>query len=115
MIIFRRIQKPVPTDWLPGAHWYVEYYCDDWANGYPSGMAFVTAIKSFVFLDFIFVADHERRKGIATELLHACRQKWPGIDYGDGISKSGAALLKSVQSRRKKRNTSTLSRRQRHL
>ena len=96
MIIVRRIDRAIPSTWVAGVHWYVEYHSDDYESGYPCGIAFVTAAKRVAYLDFIFVVDQDRRTGIGTALLNACRRRWPYIEFGEAISKAGAALLTSL-------------------
>ena len=101
MIVYRQIQEPLPPGWLPGGHWFIEYYAEDCESGHPMGVAFVTAKNRLAFLDFIFVTDQRRRQGIGTELLLACRRRWPRIECGKGISAAGAGLLRSVSRPRK--------------
>lgn len=103
-ILFRRIQSPRPAAWHPGLHWYVELHD---ASGigvpYPLGVAYVSAHRNMVqtlgcsaCLDYIQVADHRRREGVATRLVAACRRRWPDIWLTDAISDDGAALLASL-------------------
>ena len=96
MILFRRLDDPVPREWEPGLHWQVEYHDDQWDVTYPLGVAWVTACDLCVYLDYVQVADHHRRRGIATALIAACGERWPNIILTDPISEAGAGLLAAV-------------------
>ncbi len=106
MIIFRRINENVPSNWLPGLHWYVEFHDDDYDMPFPLGIGFVTAYGCepdhgsdiSPYLDFVLVADQHRRNGVATAIVEACRQRWPNIKLMDEISELGSHLLESLDT-----------------
>jgi hypothetical protein len=82
MILFRKVDEPLPAGWEPGAHWFVEYYPDDPLSPYPEGIAFVCAFPRFAIIDYTFVVDHKRGNGIWHKIVEACRERWPGIRMG---------------------------------
>ena len=94
-ILFRQIKTPLPPDWEPGAHWYVEYHAGP-HTPFPIGMAFVTAFPQFAVVDFIYVVDQFRRNGVGTALVKACEERWPGIHVHDRVSHEGRAFLRSI-------------------
>jgi len=100
MILFRQLNDPIPPDWIPGLHWQVEYHDDACDCSYPLGIAWVSAPLPSDYgnanVDYVQVADHERRKGIATALIAACRERWPGLWLTDAISEAGEGLLAKV-------------------
>lgn len=105
MIVYRQILEGMPSDWMPGFHWYVEFHDDEHDMAFPLGIGFVTDPSEHnkavpPFLDFVLVADQHRRKGVATAIVKACRCRWPKIALSDAISECGAQLLKSLTSER---------------
>ncbi len=103
MIIFRRLDDNLPRDWMPGLHWQVEYHADNSDCSRPWGIAWVTAFEPGAafppVLDYVIVCDDCRRHGIATEIVRACRKKWPRLVLTDAISQAGEAFLASVEKR----------------
>ena len=96
MILFRPVCDPLPPDWSPGLHWQVEYHDDASDCSRPLGIAWVTAAEGLDYLDYVLVCDDCRRRGIATALIAACRERWPGIRLTDSISEAGESLLASL-------------------
>lgn len=99
LIAFRALNDDIPDEWEPGVHWQIEFYPDDCEVGAPLGLAWVSVYPTFTFLDFVLVRDDERRRGIATALVAACRVRWPelqGLDPEDAVSEAGEAFLKSL-------------------
>ncbi len=96
MILFRRLDDPLPPDWSPGLHWQAEYHDDHSDCSRPLGLAWVTAGEGLAYLDYVLVVDDCRRRGIATALIAACRERWPDIRLTDAISDAGEALLDSL-------------------
>lgn len=99
LIAFRALNDDIPEEWEPGVHWQIEFYPDDFEVGAPLGLAWVSVYPTFTFLDFVLVRDDERRRGIATALVVACRARWPGLqglDPGDAVSEAGEAFLESL-------------------
>ena len=99
LIAFRALNDDIPDEWEPGVHWQIEFYPDDFEVGAPLGLAWVSVYPIFTFLDFVLVRDDERRRGIATALVAACRARWPGLqglDPGDAVSEAGEAFLESL-------------------
>lgn len=97
MIAFRAMNDGIPWYWEPGIHWQVEWYPDDVEAGAPLGLAWVSEYSNgFVYLDFVLVRDDYRRQGIATDLVGACRERWPGLEM-DAVSDSGEAFLDSLE------------------
>src|SRR5262245_57299155 len=74
---FRRLDAPIPDDWLPGVHWLVEAYPTDHDSSHPVGQCWVSdpSIRRPAdwkgedyppTVDFILVEDRYRRQGVAT-------------------------------------------------
>lgn len=84
----------------PDIMWYVEYWDDDECSDFPIGTAYVWEYQDGqerkAQLSFMLIADHERRKGIATKLLADCQKRWPGIHRTDPISDSGTAFRRAT-------------------
>lgn len=102
MILFRQLNDNIPEDWVPGLHWQVEHHDDEYDMAFPTGIAWVSAHtpegeEPFVYLDFLLVPDMYRREGIATEIVKACKERWPTIDLGEAISEEGEAFLNSLE------------------
>ena len=98
-ILFRKITKNLPYDACPPlpdkpwtGRWYVEYHME-W--GAPVGLAFVSHCHGSPVLYYVLVADHMRRKGIATALIEACQSRWPDLWIcDDALSDGGEALVR---------------------
>ena len=100
LIAFRAMNDDIPDEWEPGIHWQIEFDPDDFEVGAPLGLAWVSVYPTFTFLDFVLVRDSERRRGIASALVAACRGRWPGLqglDPDDAVSEAGEAFLKSLE------------------
>jgi hypothetical protein len=108
LILFRHLGDNVPPGCTPRLNWQVEYYGHH-NRGFPIGLAWVVAPppgepwpKGFhpvPWVKFVLVVDDERRRGIATKLVQAIRQRWPGAMLTDGISAAGEALVQKLDSR----------------
>jgi GNAT superfamily N-acetyltransferase len=95
MITFRSMNAGIPQYWDTNLHWQIEYYPDETEAGAPLGLAWVsdcTAGGSFASLDYVLVRDDFRRQGIGTELVRACRERWPDLRM-DAVSECGEAFL----------------------
>lgn len=100
-IVFRQITRDMPSNWIGGIRWYVEFHDANHDMAYPLGIAFVTDPTPWngaavPYLDFVYVVDQKRRCGIASALIRACEKKWSRIALTDAISESGQALLEAV-------------------
>lgn len=95
MIAFRQIFHR-PDHWESGAHWFVEYHDNQRENFFPLGIAFVTVFPNQVNLDAVFVFDQFRRRGIGTQLVRACRCRWPGILFSPNVADFAAHLDSKV-------------------
>lgn len=95
MIILRPMGKQVPTYLLKDGRWQVEYW-NAKEQGYPAGVAWCYVCEMSQVLEYILVSDKERRAGVATRLVKACRKRWPRILLTSAISKGGSVLLKHL-------------------
>lgn len=96
-IVFRKIDNCCQNDrWESGVKWYVEFHDAEFDCPFPKGIAFVSGPDYRKILYFVFVADMYRRKGVATELVRACRARWPNIEITEAISDAGEAFLGSI-------------------
>ena len=96
MIVFRQVDQEF---WSAGVHWYVEYFDDDpEQRTFPLGTAYACAIpkKDHAQVGFVWVADDWRRRGIATALIQACRERWPKLAMTGGMNDKGRGLRDSV-------------------
>lgn len=101
MIIFRQINEPKPDYWVRGMQWYVEYHDHRHDVRFPLGVGYVVvADEDYVTLEFILVADQHRRKGVATSIVRACEERWPGIVLSSPISQCGEKLMSALDKRR---------------
>lgn len=98
-ITFRRIDDNMPSDWSPGCHWYVEAWPTKFDCAAPYGTAYVFVCGDFIVLEYLLVRDDCRRSGVATALVSACKERWPGCGLTDAVSDSGEALIRSLPSR----------------
>lgn len=98
--------------YLGECRWQVEFFNSEeggiWDRGFPVGLAWVGACppkwkraKNTLgpHVNYIIVADDERRQGIATKLIKAIERRWPDIWLSDAISKGGEALIKKFPNR----------------
>jgi GNAT superfamily N-acetyltransferase len=46
---------------------------------------------------YVLVADDRRRQGIATALVRACRERWPGVELARPVTWDGARLFEKIQ------------------
>jgi hypothetical protein len=95
-VVFRQLDGPY---WEPAAIWQVELHIGS-DIGYPAGLAWVWEKPNtivMVRLEFVLVPDHFRRRGFATRLIEACRERWPDLVLSGPISEEGAALRESLQ------------------
>lgn len=100
VILFRCITGNKPCHWIDGMHWYVEFHHCEADMAYPIGMAFVTVppkgAKIALCVDYIWVAVHFRRQGVANAIIKACKERWPDLWLTEAISKAGQALIESA-------------------
>lgn len=105
LIICRNLGDNVPEDvWRAHWKWQAEYHPpSSQARGFPLAIAWICgappsgeqkAEGDWTWLDYLFVVDDERRKGIATMLVEACQRRWPDIRLSPAISDGGEALLR---------------------
>ena len=47
-------------------------------------------------LNFILVADDWHRRGIATKLISACRERWPQLMFAKAVNPVAVRLLKTI-------------------
>jgi GNAT superfamily N-acetyltransferase len=86
MIYFRQVDEPRIAR---GVFWQAEYYTED-GSIFPVATAYIECSPGAEpRLNFIFVADAWRSRGIATELLAACVEKWPSLEFSKTISRDG--------------------------
>lgn len=100
MIIFRPLNDNIPPYWLSRVHWQVEFWPDNIDTSRPEGIAWVSDFGADVYLDYVLVCDDMRRQGIATALLEAINQRWPGIIHTDPISPEGEGLCDKWDTRK---------------
>jgi hypothetical protein len=82
MILFRKIDDPLPPCWKRGDHWFCELHAADPCVPFPLGIAFVHARPTFTTVDYLLVPDNFRGNGIERQIVNACRGRWPGIRLG---------------------------------
>ena len=97
MIVFRQLDEGYKD---PGIHWHVEYFGDPPEHLFPIGTAYVVAInhggRAAAQLNVIVVADAWRRQGIATKIIRACQERWPGLQTTSVMGAEGEGLLRKV-------------------
>lgn len=96
MILFRMVEKPLPPGWEAGRHWQAELWSDEHEDGCPLGIAWLYVSDVFQAIEYILVRDDCRRRGHATAIVRACRERWPGVELTGAISEAGEALIKSL-------------------
>jgi GNAT superfamily N-acetyltransferase len=97
-ILFRNLGDNVPAGWVAGSAWQIEYYPDAGDRGFPQGVAWVKDLgEAGTFITYVLVADDKRRQGIATKLIRACRERWPGLWLTEVCSEAGTALVKKLE------------------
>lgn len=86
-----------------GVHWVAQLYDASFDPlYYPLAIAWITdwpaagAADLGPSLDYILVPDHRRRRGHATALIAACRERFRGLWLTDPITESGEGLLDSL-------------------
>lgn len=99
LIVFRHLGDQVGPDCKPGWWWVVEAYDD---RPFPVGQAWVMVVPQDLparakyvttpQIYYVLVSDDSRRKGVATRLVLAIRERWPGGELTPPISKAGQAL-----------------------
>jgi hypothetical protein len=94
MVVFRQVDEPYSAK---GWHWNVEYFSEDpHQRMFPIGTAYVVAPPETTAaqLDFVLVADQWRKEGVARELIKACQERWPGLQYTGPMDEAGDKLLR---------------------
>lgn len=92
-IYFRQVNEPYS---IRNVFWHVEYY--EGSPLFPVGLCVVAAVGGGAQLNFVFVADQWRGRGIARKLVSACIGRWPNLQGTLGISDGGDALLRMLPS-----------------
>ncbi len=95
-ILFRQLGSPVVSSSVPGLRWVVEFWVYDMA--YPLGQVWVTVTDTLQYLDWMVVDEDNRRKGIGSQLLKACLERWPNMEY-DGATDAGEGFVDTFNSR----------------
>ena len=86
MIYFRQVDEPRIGREI---FWQVEFYAEE-GSVFPIGTAYVESpLSEPPRLNFMLVADQWRSRGIATQLVAACVEKWPDLRFSEPISKMG--------------------------
>ena len=70
----------------------VEYWREEMA--YSIAQAWVY-MGSDPYVDWLFVMDEYRRRGIGTALLGAVRERWPDVEF-DAVTEAGERFLASL-------------------
>lgn len=89
-IFFRRVEEPYPK---PAEFWHIEYFPESTAL-FPVALAVVCSFQGVAQLNFIFVADQWRQKGIAGQLISACLERWPSLQPTAPMSGIAEHLLR---------------------
>jgi len=63
---------------------------------FPIATAYVIVIPGAAQVNFVFVVDEYRGKGIAPKLLEACRTRWLGVGFTIGVNAAGDAIVRKV-------------------
>jgi hypothetical protein len=106
-IVIRHLGVDVPEDPRAGWRWQVEYRD---GHVFPTGVAWVTApppgmtepppgLDPRPMIEFVLVADVVRRRGIATRLVGACRERWPSAYMIPPHDGPGLALCRKANAR----------------
>lgn len=97
-IIFHNLGKDVPDPADDCSYWQVGYYDN---LPFPTGVAWVTvgASNSRAIVEQIIVDDERRRQGIASALVVACQERWPGLYLDIAVNPAGLALTHKFQPR----------------
>jgi GNAT superfamily N-acetyltransferase len=94
MIVFRQLNEGYST---PAIHWHVEYFDTSQGTMFPVGTAYVIAPtihgRQFAQLNFVFVSDAWRRRGIADQLILACKERWPSLTSTGPMNEPAAKLI----------------------
>ena len=90
MIYFRQVDEPRIGKRI---FWQVEYYAEE-GSVFPVGTAYVESPPSGPpKMNFLLVADQWRGRGIASSMMAACVEKWPGLEFSTPISRGGAKAI----------------------
>jgi hypothetical protein len=99
-ILFQNLGQDVPDPDENLQYWQAAYYGN---LPFPTGVAWVTVGTSGAraIVEQILVDDERRREGIASALVAACQQRWPGLYLNIGTNPGGQALIRKFQPRMK--------------
>lgn len=78
--------------------WCGEYWPDTDDTGAPWGVCWVAEYPepTGAVLWMVLVEDRFRRQGIATALIVAACERWPGIFITEGVTPAGEALYATI-------------------
>lgn len=97
-IHFQNLGKEVPDPIDGATYWQVAHY-DNFP--FPTGLAWVTvgATGNRAIVDYVLVDDERRHQGVASALIAACNERWPGLYLNIAVNPAGVALTNKFQSR----------------
>ena len=99
MIYFRQVDEPRIGK---GIFWHVEYYAEE-ASVFPVGTAYIESPPGAApLMNFMLVADQWRSRGIASQMMAACVEKWPDLVFSDPISRDGEKAVKRAVKEQQK-------------
>lgn len=96
-IRFRQETQYLPKDIGPADEYWIVEACDP-SESSVLGRATVKkrARSDEGLVDWIEVEQLQRRKGIATQLVRAIREKWPNVLVSDAFTSKGKAFIDSL-------------------
>lgn len=76
--------------------WQVEGYEDGEGTMFPVALAWVVEFGGAAQLGYIQVGDAWRRRGYATMLVHACRERWPDMTWTGPMDNRAASFIRNT-------------------